>query len=469
MTPNAQPRTLVTPDVETATLPLPPKASGRPLVGVLPEVLTQQINFLPAARAKYGDIYRLSFGPQTIVILNGPNHAQHVFRDNVRNYRKGGKFWDTLRQVIGNGLAVSEGDYWLRQRRMMQPQFHRQRLSALTDLMAEAAAEGLQAWQAFGSSPFDLAHAYASITLKIIARTMFGSGLTQDEIDRVARAVIVISGYIMQGALTNNLPKWLPLPGARAFERANQVVDEVLRGVIDRSRPAERESRYEDNLISMLLNMVDEETGECMTPQQIRDEAITIFLAGYETTASTLTWTTHLLMQHPAIQAKVKAEIDAVLSGQTPTFESVARLPYTRMALQESMRLYPPVWWLPRTAVEDDIIDGYRIPAGTNVVIPIYVIHRHPNFWDRPEEFNPERFAPTQSADRHPFAWIPFGAGPRVCLGRDFALIEAPLVLAMTLQRCAFTPVPGRTVAPQLSSTLRPKGGLWVRLESAKM
>lgn len=444
-----------------------PVTAGWPLVGALPALLRQPIAFLHTARRQYGDLYALRLGPFQPIILNHPDHVQHVLRDNARNYRKGGKVWDIIRDLLGNGLAVSEGDYWLRQRRMLQPHFHRQRLAALTTLMTEAIDEGLAGWAAHSTDRFDLEKALAAITLKVITKTMFGSGLSQAEIDQVAGAMPIIGRYVISGVVTRSLPRWLPMRSGDRFREACQAVDTVLYDVIARGRQALAEGRYEDNLLAMLLNVVDDESGERMTDQQVHDEAITIFMAGYDTTAMGLAWTLHLLLQHPESLARLQAEIDQVLAGRTPTFADLPHLPYARMVFQEALRLYPPVAWLPRTAIADDLIDGYPIPAGATVIVPIFVIQQHPAFWPDAAEFRPERFAAagatgTPSA-QHPFAWLPFGAGPRLCIGRDFALMEGQLMLAMALQRFRLTPIADRPVTPRLTMAMAPKNGVWVQ------
>ena len=437
--------------------PQPPLTGGWPLLGALPALIRRQIDFLPAAHAQYGEIYTLNLGLTKAVVLNHPDHAQHVFRDHARNYRKGGKFWEIIREMLGNGLVVSEGEFWLRQRRMLQPQFHRQRLAALTGLMSEAIAEGLQHWPQAGQT-LDLGKALADITMRVITRTMFGGSLAAGEIAQVSEALTYAVNYTMPAMLTRNLPAWLFAARERRFHEAITQIDAVVYQVIERSRQAIAQGEYADNLISMMLTLVDEESGEAMTDQQLRDEAVTIFLAGYETTSVALTWALPLILNDAACFAKLQAEIDTVLGGQPVTFANVGQLGYTRMVLQEVMRLRPPASWLPRVAVEDDEIAGYHIPAGTMVVLPIYMYHHHPAFWEEPTKFDPERFSPERSAGRHAFAWIPFGAGQRLCIGRDFAMLEGQMILATILQQFTLTPLAKTLPQAQLAATLKPRG-----------
>lgn len=440
-----------------------PQTKGFPLIGTLPALLKDPFTFMVQAREQYGDIYRLDLGVANMVVLNHPRHAQHVLLDHAHNYRKGGALWDTLRTLLGNGLVVSEGDFWLRQRRMMQPQFHRKRLAALTDLMASAIDEVLASWEptAAAATPFDLSTAFNHVTMKVIVRTLFGAALTTREMDEVAEAMSFALDYVMRGVVTSALPAWVPVPGKRRYQQAIATFDEIIYRII----AACRENDGADNhLLAMLLNSVDEETGERMSDEQLRDEVATLFLAGYETTSIALSWAFDYLTQHPEVMRKLQAEVDSVLEGRQPTFADLPRLEYARMVLQESMRLRPPAWFVPRTAVEDDEIDGYAIPAGTEVLSLTYIYHRHPAEWPDPERFDPERFAPERSNDRHKFAWVPFGAGQRMCIGRDFSLMEGQLALAMVMQRYQVSAVAGHIAQPQLTTTLRPKGGIMVKL-----
>lgn len=441
-----------------------PKTSNLPLIGSLPQLLRDPFGFVAQARETHGDIYRLNLGLINVVVLNQPHHAQYVLRDNAANYSKSGPMWNAVRGMLGNGLVVSEGDFWLRQRRMMQPQFHRQRLAALQTLMVEAIAEALDSWDAAadGAMPFDLTPGFNRLTMKVIVRTLFGTGLTAQEMDDTAEAMTYALDFLMKAILVEPLPRWLPVPGRKKYQQALARFDEIVYGIIAQCRAGKLS---DDHLLAMLLDVVDEETGEGMTDQQLRDEVATLFLAGYETTSLALSWAFHHLMQHPEMMGKMQAEVDGALHGRQPTLADLPQLPYTRMVLQEAMRLQPPSYWLPRTAVADDEIDGYHIPAGTQVVSLTYMYHRHPEHWENPDQFDPERFTPERSANRHRYAWIPFGAGQRLCIGRDFAMMEGQLALAMVAQRFNITAVPDHEVKPMLSSTLRPKNGVMVTLE----
>jgi len=441
-----------------------PVTKGLPLVGSLPKLLKDPFNYVVKTREELGDIYWLNLGMSKVIILNNPNHAQYVLRDNARNFRKGGPMWDAVRSLIGNGLVVSEGDFWLRQRRMMQPHFHRRRLAGLTGLMVSAIQEALDIWeqQTQSGKDFDLASGFNKVTMKVIVKTLFGTGLSQKEMDKVGDSMSFVLDYIISAMVTDNLPSWMPVPGRKKYQECMAVIDEVIYRIISEVRA---ENEGDNHLLAMLINTVDAETGDGMTDEQLRNEVTTLFLAGYETTSIALTWAFDYLNQNPEMLEKLQAEVDEVLDGRTPVFEDLPNLTYTRMVFEETMRLRPPSYWLPRVVVEDDEIDGYHIPAGTNVVSLNYMYHRHPDHWDNPEKFDPERFSKENSAGRNKFAFLPFGAGQRKCIGMDFAMMEGPLVLAMVAQRFQVKPVADEAAKPMLTTTLRPKGGLPVQLQ----
>jgi cytochrome P450 len=379
----------------------------------------------------------------------------------VRNYRKGGPFWDSVRGLMGNGLPVSEGDFWRRQRRMMQPHFHHERLATMADRMIDAIDDQMADWDraAATGEPFDVARALMHVTLKVIVATMFGSIISVTEADAVGEEMGYAIDYMLRATVTSSLPAWLPMSGRERFRRSVRRIDEVLSSVIARRRGAGGGGE----LLGMLLDMVDAETGERMNDQQLRDEAIAIFLAGYETTAATLAWTFHFLTQQADLLVPVQEEVD-LLSGRRPTFADLPHQVRTLAALQESLRLRPTVYWLPRIAVDDDEIDGFHVPGGTFVGVMIYAIHRHPALWEEPDRFDPRRFSPERSQGRPALSWLPFGAGPRGCIGKDFALIEAQLILTRVLQRYQIEAVPGRKAELHVGTTLRPADGVWLRL-----
>jgi len=439
-----------------------PVTKGYPIVGSLPGLLADPFRFFEQARSVHGDIYRLDLGFTKVVVLGHPRHAQHVFVDQAAKYTKGGAFWDTLRSIFGNGLITSEGEFWLRQRRMMQPHFHRRRLADLTSSLVRAIEESLSTWPRGLASdpPFDLAPAFNELTMRLTMRALFGETLSPRTAADVSGALSYVLDYVLRAFVTKSLPSFIPIPGRKKYEQAIAKIDESILPIIECRRGRNEQNGH---LLAMLSDAVDDKADDRMTHQQLRDEVTTLFVAGFETTAVSLSWTFECLARRQDIQRKLHAEIDEVLGDRLPTFDDLPRLRYARMVLQEAMRLYPPAWQLPRIAVRDDVIDGYPIPAGTTVVNLIYAYHRHPDEWPNPGVFDPERFNPERSDRRHNLAYMPFGAGQRLCLGRDLVLLEGPLAIAMIAQRFSVHAASRRPVA-SMTSTLRPKGGVLVRL-----
>lgn len=463
-------QSMLNPTAMPATRPAPPIVNGWPLVGALPQLLRNPFGFLSQARERYGDLYTLNLGFTKVIVCNHPRHAQHLLRDHVTNYGKKDALWQAVRGLFGNGLLTSEGDIWLRQRRLMQPHFHRQRLAGLTTAMGEAIAESLTTWHnaSRAGEPFDITPAAAELTMRVVVRTLFGTALSGAELNVLAKQMAFALDYMTVSIATQSLPAWLPLPGRRRYAQALAAIDTAIYQIIAANRAA---GEHADHLLGMLLHSVDEETGEQMSDRQLRDEIFTLFLAGYETTAIALAWSFAYLTSHPDVMQKLQAEVDALHDGRPAgapiTFADLPRLTYTRQVLQEVLRLRPPSFWSSRTALADDEIDGQHIPAGSMVVWLTYMIHHHPDCWPNPEQFDPERFAPQPAsahAERHPFAWMPFGGGQRLCIGRDFALLEGTLALAMIVRCFQVSAVAGHRAQPGLSTTLRPKNGVWVHV-----
>jgi cytochrome P450 len=445
------------------TRPLPPKVEGFPLIGALPGLLKDRFDFLEAARRKHGDIYTLDVGVSQAIILTHPRHVQHVMVDHQKNYSKNGPMWDSMRTFLGNGLPVSEGEYWKRQRRMVQPAFHHQRLVAVTDRMVEVVDEHLRKWEqaARTGEDFNVARSFASLTMDVLVRTMFGSGLSEEDSQRAAREVTYIIDYMLFGMMTNNLPEWAPIPGRNRYREAIRTVDEIVFQVIEQGR----KGGAEDNLLTLMLNMVDAETGERMSDAQIRDEAVGFFVAGFETTAVSLSWAFHLLTQYPEVARRLQQEVDGVLGQRAPVFADLRQLPYSRNVFQEALRLYSPSYWIARQTVEEDTLDGFRIPAGSTMGVFSYLVHRNPAIWDEPLRFDPDRFSPERSEGRHKQAWLPFGAGTRTCIGKEFSLMEGQLILSRVAQRFEVSAIPGREVKLHIGLSMRAKDGVWLRVK----
>ena len=442
-----------------------PRAKRVPLLGSLPFVLRDPLAFLQQTHQEKGDIYELDLGVIKAVVLNHPRHAQHILIDKLHNYEKGGALWDSFRDMLGNGLTVSQGAFWKRQRRMIQPHFHHQRLALLAERMVEAIDIEMDKW-AVDQAEFDVQNAMTRVTMHITVSTLFGMGLSEAEIAHASATFAYVIDSLISGMVTKGLPAWLPLPSRRRYHAELANVRALVSRLIERGRSGDGDP---NSMLAMLIEATDTDTGDQMTDEQLIDEVINFFAAGYETTALALTWACQYLTQQPEIWATMQSEVDAVVGDRLPTMHDLRQLAYTRRVLQETLRIRPPSYHTPRTAVEDDEIDGYLIRAGTMVVSFTYMQHRHAEQWSDPETFDPERFTDAREVDvngqpRHKFAWIPFGAGQRMCIGKEFALMEGTLVLARLAQRFDMQAIAGKVATPQPSATLQPKNGVFIKL-----
>jgi cytochrome P450 len=415
---------------------------------------------------RYGDVVRFRVLAFPAYALYHPDHVKQVLQEKQRNYDKQFPMMKVIRSssLFGNGLFTNDGDSWLHQRRLMQPSFHRERLFDFGQLMSEAAVAMLERWQrTAGDAPLDIPLEMMRLTQRIVGLALFSLDLS-NEVDTVGRTFTAIGPLLSKYATLPFPPLWVPTPGNRQLQAGLNTLNTVVDAIIKERRNRSRDTQAGD-LLGMLLSARDEETGLGMSDQQVRDEVWTLLLAGHETTATALTWTWYLLSQHPEVERRLHAELDTILAGQVPTVEHLDALPYTRMVIQEALRLYPPVFGLTRHAVASDEIGGYHIPANSMIFVSQYCTHRHPAFWEEPEVFDPERWTPERSAGRPRFAYFPFGGGPRQCIGNTFALMEAQLVLATVAQRLILRLVPGHLVEPEVRLSLRPRYGLPMTLQ----
>ncbi len=449
----------------------PVLAAPRPPHGHLPlwvflRVLRDSSIATYRAEAYSADILERHLFWRRTFFVNEPNAIKHILLDNAANYAKTEITRRLLEPGLGRGLLTSEGDTWRRHRRIMAPSFDHRSIVAYAPLMTEIAEDLAAQWDTLpAGGEVDVAAAMMHATLHIISRTMFSSD-SDEIVDIVERGVEHYQSEIRPGLIDLlELPQWLSRLTSwrrpeRVFSEFDKMIDRLLTA---RGRAGDGEAPKD--LLARLLAARDEETGGGMTMQEVRNQVVTIFMAGHETTALALTWTWYLLSQHPAAQAKLHAELAAVLGGRTPRHEDLGKLRYTRMVLEESMRLYPPAHTLSRAALDDDEVLGRRIPARAQILIVPWLLHRNPKLWDRPGEFDPERFAPERAGSRHRFAYIPFGAGQRICIGAAFAMAEAMLLLATIAQRYRLRLKPGFPVEPQGLITLRARHGMRMILE----
>lgn len=401
---------------------------------------------------------RMRFAAVTAHMISSPDGVQHVLVENSKNYGKQTRGFLKLREILGDGLLTAEGESWRRHRRIAQPAFHRQRLASFADTMVREVDRTAGRWSELAASgePVDVSQEMARLTLQIIGRTMLSRDVAL-EADRVGRALthLLHAANLRMSSLLD-LPQSLPTPGNLRFAAALRTLDGVVQQIIaERRRATERP----EDLLTLLLESGDEETGERMNDRQLRDEAMTIFLAGHETTANALTWTFYLLSRHPSVGRALRLELERELTGK-PSLSDLPRLTLTRTVIEEALRLYPPAWLISRSVVDDDEIGGFRIPARSIVFVSPFIVHRDARIWENPEGFDPDRFAPERSSSIPRGAYFPFGAGPRQCIGANFALMEAQLVLATLWRSFRFDLVPGHPIEPEPSITLRARYGM---------
>ncbi len=398
------------------------------------------------------DVARYRSGTERAYIVSNPDYIKHVLVENAWNYSKDTFINSSFKNAIADGLLVTEGEFWSRQRRIMRPAFHQQRLFQLGAGMTEATLDMLDRWDGLAGrdEPLDMAEEMHNLTLRITTESLFGADLVekmQDAVTQIQRGLALM--------VTPDKPE---------FVATVKQLEAVTYEIIEERRRHPTDSA---DLLAMLLDARDEETGEGMSDRQLRNEMMTLILAGHETTGNALTWTWHLLSRNPEAMYRMRGELRTVLGDRVPTHEDLAALPYTRRVLEESLRLYPPAWIVGRRALGADRLGDTEIPAGSVLAMSPYVVHRHPAYWAEPDRFDPDRFTKNQVAGRKPFAYFPFGGGPRLCIGHNMALIEAQLVLATAARRFDVLPVPGHHVEPERLFTLRPRGGLPLLLRRA--
>jgi cytochrome P450 len=417
------------------------------------------LKFLLDGRNRYGDVFRHDFGPLHFHLVAHPDHVRHVLLDNQRNYPRSW-YYDRLHVVVGEGLVTTEGDAWRRLRRIVQPAFHRERIEALVKEMTNVTDSLRIRWQANVRSgePIDFALEFLNLTLQIVGRTLLGIELggKSDPLGPALTTGLEYGEHRLLNLLS--FPPGVPSPINLRFKRALRCIDSAIYEIISTRRNEPANGR--PDLLSLLLSARDEETGEGLTDRELRDQIYTFIAAGQETTAVALAWTFYLLGENPESEARLREEVESVLGGRVPHSGDVRQLRFTRQVIEESLRIYPPVYVTIRDVKTDDEIGGYPIPARSMVSLSPYVTHRHPEFWPDPERFDPDRFTLERSAERPRFAWFPFLGGPHQCIGQEFAMMEATVVVAMLVQAFRFRLVDGARVEPRPILSLRPRYGV---------
>lgn len=435
---------------------------GRPLMGVAPMVRRDPLNFLTRLSHDHGPVVSMRVGPKPVYLMNSPDAAEHVLQGNWKNYRKS-DFYEKIRPVFGNGLATSEGETWRKQRQMMQPAFHRDRIEDVSRLAIAKGTAMFAGWEARGrDTTFDFAREMTSLTLDVVATALFGSDIV-GEADVVSQAVDDMLAVCEARVWAFPDIHGTPIsPLYWKHRRARATLDSIIFRMLKLRR--ERGVDGSD-LLSVLIAATEAHSGKQMTDGQIRDEVTTLLITGHESTSNALTWLFLFLSRFPAVARRVEDEVDRVLGGRVPTPEDLKKLTYLEQAIKEVLRLYPAAWTISRTALADDVICGVPVPKGANMMVSPYLLQRHPRYWQNPEGFDPDRFTPEAEASRPKYSYFPFGGGPRSCIGVHFAMKELLAISAMICQRFEIRVCGGFSLDPMPRISIRPGNGLMVTAE----
>lgn len=447
----------------TRNRPVPRANDGRNMFEMIVLLRDIERDLLETARAGFreeGDVYEINIVGQKYVMIAHPEHLHEMLVEKADVFAKDSQYTDArngLARFLGEGLLTANGEFWKRQRRLIAPKLHARRIAGYAEMMIAETEAMLSRWQSGqNGQTLDIDHEMMNTTLHIVTRTLFHLDIS-DDAERIANAMTVLQEMAAEGnTIEAMIPEWLPTPKKARQTAAVRDLDEIVYRLI---REWREKGEDDGSLLSMLL-LAETEDGQRMSDKQARDEIVTMFLAGHETTANTMNWTWYLLSQHPDVEARLHEEVDRVLGGRAPTLEDLKQLPYTEQVIKEAMRLYPPAYGFSRVAVEDTTIGGYDIAAGTVLQALTWTTHTDARWWDAPSEFRPERFAPENAERLVRYAYLPFGGGPRVCIGNTFAMMEAQIMLAMIASRYRLRLAPGQQVVPNPMLTLRPKYGL---------
>lgn len=408
----------------------PPGPEPLPVIGNLLDIRSKGfIDFYMDVWRTYGDIAQIKLGPMPSYLFIRPEHIHHVLVKNPDTYVKGSSM-NKLRGAIGNGIFTMEGEEWRGRRKMMQPTYTPKGIQQFADIMSSAADDIVQRWNGMSADTvFDMNVEMTRATMSVISQSIFGMDIN-DNFKEIGDSLHGLLEFVSNGVTAlMEVPLFVPTPKNQRYKNDKKVVAEFIYGIINKRR----EEGLRNDLLSMMMTMQDED-GQTMNDEELHNEVLINFFAGNETTASLLTWTWYYLAKLPDIEAKLHEEVDRVLQGRIPTLDDIENLPYTRMILEETLRLYPPVMMTARSATEDDVVDGYKVPAGALAIVMPYATHRHPEFWERPDEFYPEHFLPEAVEKRPRYAFFPFGAGQRICIGNHFAMMETIIIVAHVAQ-----------------------------------
>jgi cytochrome P450 len=453
-------------DIASSGKKSPAGPRGHFLFGTLPEVQRDILSFVERVSREYGNIAQVRLLPGWhCLMLTHPDHYKHVLIDHSENYEKNLAHFDIFALLAGEGMLTLNGKRWRARRKLTQPAFHRNRILGFGKIMTEATMEMLQRWRTLDpSAALDIEWEMINLTLGIAARSLLTVDFT-GELDAVGKALGEATRF-MAKRWANPLSLYLvnlPTPENRAFAAAIKTLDDFVYRIIAARRKSGEDS---GDVLSMLLAARDEETGDVLTDRELRDELMTVLIAGHETSSSALTWAWYLLGKNPEVEERLHQELKSVLDGRTPTIDDLTQLKYTRGVFEESLRMFTPGYIIGRRAMADDEIDGFPVPKGTAVYLAPFATHRDPAYWDRPDEFDPTRFFEARSASRPPTAFMPFGSGPRICMGAAFARMELQLVIATTAQQFRLRLASQEPVKRIPLVTIRPQGGMPMKLTS---
>jgi len=437
-----------------------PGPKGNPLFGSVQEFALNPAEFMLRNAVEYGDIVKFRVLHLDFYLVVRPEYTQELLITHHDRLIKSPRDVAILSKFLGKSILVTDGAYHKRQRKLVQPAMHTNRIQHYANTMVDYTLRMLDNWA--DGSELQIEKAMSQLTMEIVAKSLFDADISGQggQIGEAIDTLQQIAGLDFR--VQNIIPDWLPLRRNRNRAEAGATLDQLIRQII-----SERRASGEDkgDLLSMLL-LSEDETGARMTDQEARDEAVTLFAAGHETTANALSWTWYLLSQHPEIEARLQAEVDTVLGDRPATFQDLPQLRYTGMIVKESLRLYPPAWVLnAREALEDIRIDGYTIPKGGSIFVAPYAVHRNPAYFADPLRFDPERFSPENEKRIPRYAYFPFGGGPHICIGNSFALMEAQLILATIAQRVSLSLLPNQVVDIDPQVTMGPKNGVRMQVQ----
>ncbi|MEZ0486177.1 cytochrome P450 [Fibrella aquatica] len=442
-----------------------PVHPGLPVFGNALSLARNPLGFFTKLHRQYGQVVRISIGGRRQYLILQPDDVKYVLQENNRNYVRSPAFM-VLKRFLGEGLLTSDGDFWRKQRRLAQPAFHRQKIALLAETMVQESAAWVDSLARLDlSKPVDISQSYMDVTMLIVCKTLFSTNV-EGRLDGLSHSLETLNVLANKALLTPiKIPRTWPTPNNIRYDRALKQVNALIYEFIHtRKQTGDRQ----DDLLDMLLYATDEDTGEGMSEQQLRDECVTLFTAGHETTAVSMAWLTYLLAQHPDVVDKLRAEADTVLGsnvpGELPPVAAFRSMPYALQVVQEALRLYPPAWAMSRMALNDDQIGPYRIPKGDTIIVSPYLLHHDPTNWPDPERFDPDRFAEGRDKDRPAYAYLPFGGGPRLCIGNQFALMEMQILLTFFVRTFDFELINAAAIKPKPLISLRPNQPIQVKL-----